>query len=108
LVHRPQLAAPPVEEFERPDGVADFVAQVVGPSAEGVDALERRAMLAGREPGDDAEVLVMRGGEPRAVLQRLPPRDGFRPRGAEPPQIRLERHSLVLRKKISAAASATD
>ena len=46
VVQAVELAPPPVEQLERPPGIADLVAQVVGPSAEGVDAAERRPMLA--------------------------------------------------------------
>jgi hypothetical protein len=48
-------------------GVADFVAEVVGPAAEGVDVVEILVEVFRQQEADDVEVLVVVGGEPAGV-----------------------------------------
>jgi hypothetical protein len=55
--------APCVEKLEGNGGAGDFVAEVVGDAAEGVNALEVGADAFGEEEGGDVEVLVVGGGE---------------------------------------------
>ena len=77
LVHGPQLAAPPFQKLDRSRGVADLVAQVVGPAAKGVDALKCRSVFARRQPGHHAEVFVVRGRQVGTVGAGFVARDAF-------------------------------
>ena len=47
--------------------IADFVAQVVGPAAVGVDVVEILVQALGQQEADHVEVLVMVGGQPARV-----------------------------------------
>ena len=53
---------PPVEEFECAEVVWDFVAEVVGPAAVGVEVVEMLVEIFGEKPGDDVKVFVVMGG----------------------------------------------
>src|SRR5579859_4544565 len=59
-----EFALPPVEEFEGAGRVRNFVAEVVGPAAVGVDIIEMLMKLFRQKPGDDFEIFVMMRGEP--------------------------------------------
>ena len=63
-----EFALPLVEQFERGGGVADFVAQIVGDAAVGVDVEEMLAQAAGKKPAGDGEVFVVGAGEAGAVF----------------------------------------
>ena len=63
-----EFALPLIEEFERGGGVSDFVAEIVGDAAVGVDVEEMLAQAAGKEPAGDGEIFVMRAGEAGAVF----------------------------------------
>jgi hypothetical protein len=52
--------------FEQGQGliaIADFVAEIVGDAAVGVDGVEVRAQSFGQKPGGDVEVFVVRFGQ---------------------------------------------
>ena len=68
-----QFLLPPIEQLRARDGVRNFVAEIVGPAAIGVDIVEMLVEFLGEQPGDDIEILVVMRGEPARVLLR-----GFR------------------------------
>ena len=72
-----KFTLPLVEEFEGGGGVADFVAEVVGDAAVGVDVEEMLAQAAGKKPAGDGEILVVGAGEAGAVFA------GFSERGRD-------------------------
>src|SRR5208282_848389 len=45
-----QFSLPPVEQFERTGGVRDFVAEIIGPAAVGVDVVEMLVKRFGEKP----------------------------------------------------------
>jgi hypothetical protein len=51
-----------VEQFEGPLRIGDFVAEIVGPAAVGVDVVEMLVEFFGEKPGDYVEILVVVGG----------------------------------------------
>src|SRR5579859_6264917 len=65
-----EFALPPIEKFEGAIRVGNFVAEVVGPAAVGVDVVEMLVEFFGEEPGDDVEIFVVVRGEPTGVLLR--------------------------------------
>src|SRR5690349_6563865 len=65
-----EFALPPIEELERPHGVGDFVAEVVGPAAVSVYVIEMLVKRFWKKPGDDLEVFVVMRGEPVGVFLR--------------------------------------
>ena len=78
-VHLVQLLAPPAEQAQTLLLVADLVAQIVGPAAEGVDVVEILVQALGQQEADDVEILVVMGGQPARVGF------GFRRRCSGPP-----------------------
>ena len=66
-----EFVLPLIEEFERGRGVADFVAQIVGDAAVGVDVEEMLAQAAGKEPTGDGEIFVVGAGQAGAVFAGL-------------------------------------
>ncbi len=58
-----EFAAPEIEESQRLLCIADFVAEIVGNPAVGIDSMEVRAEALGQKPGCDVEVLVVCFGE---------------------------------------------
>ena len=66
-----QLGLPPVQQLERAGGAGDFVAQVVGPTAVGIDIVEMLMQAARQQPGNDIEVFVVVRGQPAGVVLRL-------------------------------------
>ncbi len=48
--------------------LADFVAQIVGPAAEGIDVVKILMQTFGQQEGDDVEILVVVRGQPARVL----------------------------------------
>ncbi len=68
FVTRVEFAFPPVEEFDGAIAVGNFVAEIVGPAAVGVDVIEMLVELLGEEPGDDVEIFVVMRGEPTGVF----------------------------------------
>src|SRR5690242_550289 len=67
LVHGLEFLAPPREQAQAFGGVADLVAEVVGPAAKRVDIVEILVQAFGQQKSYDVEVLVMMGGEPARV-----------------------------------------
>ncbi len=76
LVAGVELVLPLIEQFERGGGVADFVAQVVGDAAVGIDVKEMLAQAARQEPAGNGEIFVVRAGETGAVLAGFGERGG--------------------------------
>jgi hypothetical protein len=74
--------------------IFDFIAQIVGPAAERVDALKRGSVFSRSEPGYHAEILVMRFRQVRTVSERLATRDNFRSAWSKAAQIIGERHEI--------------
>jgi len=62
-----ELGAELLEELEGFGAVGDFVAEVIGDAAEGVDVAEILAEVLGEEDGDDAEVFIVGVGEGAGV-----------------------------------------
>ncbi len=63
-----EFALPLVEQCERSGGVADFVAEIVGDAAVGVDVEEMLAQAARKKPAGDGEIFVVGAGEAGAVF----------------------------------------
>src|ERR1019366_9289394 len=63
-----EFALPLIQQFERGGGVADFVAQVVGDAAVGVEVEEMLAEAAGKKPAGDGKILVVGAGQAGAVF----------------------------------------
>ena len=61
------------EQAQALGAVADLVAQIVGPAAEGVDVVEILMQPLGQQEADDVEILVMMRGQPARVLLGLRP-----------------------------------
>ncbi len=57
-----ELRLPLIEQGERCRGIADFITEIVGDSAIGVNVQEVLTQLLGQKPGRDGEVFVMRAG----------------------------------------------
>ncbi len=70
-VHLIQLLAPPGQQAQALLLVADLIAQVVGPAAEGVHVIEILVQALGQQKADDVEVLVVMGGQPARVSFRV-------------------------------------
>jgi hypothetical protein len=62
-----EFALPLIEKFERGGCVADFVAEVVGDAAIGVNVEEMLSQVSRKKPAGDGEVFVVRAGEVGAV-----------------------------------------
>ena len=62
------VLAPPAEQPQAFGRVADLVAQIVRPAAEGVDVVEILMQALGQKKADDVEVFVVMGGQPARVL----------------------------------------
>lgn len=54
-----QFAAPPLEEFHRPNGICDFIGKIVGPSAIGIDGGKMGSQIAREPQVGHREVLVV-------------------------------------------------
>ena len=67
LVAGVQFPAPQIEKRQSRGVVADFVAQIVGDAAVGVDGMKVRPQRLGQEPRGDVEVFVVRLGQVAAV-----------------------------------------
>ena len=70
-VHRVEFPAPPREQAQALRRVADLVAEIVRPAAERIDVVEILMQMLGQQEADDVKVLVMGGGEPARVGERL-------------------------------------
>ena len=57
-----EFALPPIEEFEGAIWVGDFVAEIVGPAAVGVDVVEMLVEFFGEKPGHYVEIFIVVGG----------------------------------------------
>src|SRR5579864_8877023 len=66
-----ELTLPLIQQCERGGGITDFVAEVVGDAAVGVDVEEMLAQPARKKPAGDGEILVVRAGQPGAVFASL-------------------------------------
>jgi hypothetical protein len=66
-----ELPPPPGQQLQRAVPVPDFVPEIVGPSAEGVERRVVVAQGARQQPAEDAEVLVAAVGQAPAPLPRL-------------------------------------
>jgi len=66
-VHVVQLFAPPGQQAQAFGGVADLVAEVVSPAAEGVDVVEILMQPLGQQERDHVEIFVMPGGQPTRI-----------------------------------------
>ena len=67
-----QFAAPPCEQAQALRGIADFVAQIVRPAAEGIDVVEILMQPLGQQEADHVEILVVMGGQPARVARPRP------------------------------------
>ena len=76
LVAGVEFGLPFVEQCQRRGGVADFVAEIVGDAAVGVDVEEILTQMFGQEPGGNGKVFVVRAGELAAVFVGLGERGG--------------------------------
>jgi hypothetical protein len=65
-----EFLLPPIEEFEGAIRVGDFIAEIIGPAAIGVDVVEMLVEFFGKEPGDNVEIFVVMGGKPARVFLR--------------------------------------
>ena len=74
LVHPLQLPAPPLQQPQALLRVADLVAQVVGPAAEGVHVVEVLVQPARKQERHHVEVLVVARGQPARVFLGFLPR----------------------------------
>ena len=77
LVHGFQLASPPLEQFEAAAAVADFVTQIVGPAAIGVDVVKIPVQSFGQQKTYDVEILVVVGGQPAGIRLGIFQRPSF-------------------------------
>ena len=68
-----EFLLPLVQQLERAGGIGNFVAQIVGPAAVGVDIVEMLVQARGQQPGDHVEIFVVMRGQPARVALRLPP-----------------------------------
>ena len=66
-----EFATPQIEQRQRLRGVANFVAQIVGDAAVGVDGMKVRTQRLGQKPRGDVEILVVRLGQPLAPGARF-------------------------------------
>ena len=62
-----QLRPPPGEQLERLVSVFDFIPEIVGPAAEGINVIKVLTQFPRQRPGDDREILVMSQGYPAAI-----------------------------------------
>ena len=67
-IHPIQFVPPPFEQAQTFFRIADFVGQIVGPAAIGVDIVEILVQMFGQQETDDMEIFVVMGGEPAGVL----------------------------------------
>ena len=70
-VHGVEFAAPPLQQAQAFAAIADLVAQIVGPAAVRVDVVEILVQALGQQEADDVEILVVMGGQPAGVGERL-------------------------------------
>src|SRR5690242_5421731 len=70
VIAKVKFTLPPVQELERAHGIGHFVAQIIGPTAVGIDVVEMLMKRFGEKPGAYVEVFVMMRGEPVCVLLR--------------------------------------
>ncbi len=68
--------APPGEQAQAFRGVADLVAQIVGPAAERIDVVEILMQALGQQKTDDVEIFVMMRRQPARVGERFLRRPG--------------------------------
>jgi len=68
FVAKTEFVVPPVEKFKGPCGVWNFVAEVVGPTAVGVDIVKMLVKFLRQQPRNDVEIFVMMRGEPFGEL----------------------------------------
>ncbi len=67
-IHGLEFAAPPGQQAQAFLAVTNFVAQIVGPTAEGVDVIEVLVQPLGQQKADYVEVFVMMRGQPAGIL----------------------------------------
>src|ERR1700722_7534597 len=63
-----EFALPPIKQFEGSLFFRDFVTEIVGPAAIGVDIIEMLVKIFREQPRDYVEILVVMRGEPARVL----------------------------------------
>src|SRR5208282_4401925 len=63
-----EFGLPLIEQGERGCGIADFVAEIVGDAAVGVDVEKMLAQAAGEKPGGYGEIFVVGAGQVGAVF----------------------------------------
>jgi len=66
-----QFGFPLIEQCQRGPSVSDFVTQIIGDAAVGVDIAEVLAEAARKKPGGDGKILVMAAGQTAAVFAGL-------------------------------------
>jgi hypothetical protein len=71
LIAESELGLPPIEQLERTVCVRYFIAEVIRPTAIGVDVIEMPMQTARQQPGDYLEIFVMMGGQPTCVALRI-------------------------------------
>src|SRR5712692_168090 len=63
-----QLALPPMEQIQSARRIGNFVAEIIGPAAVGIDVVEMLVQRFGEKPRYDVEIFVVTSGEPLRVL----------------------------------------
>ena len=66
-----QLPLPPVEQIEAARVFVDFIGQIVGPAAVGIDRVKMRPQSPRQEPAGDVKILVVRVGKAPTVSLAL-------------------------------------
>src|SRR3954471_3404034 len=84
VVHPVQKLTPPRQKPESLRFVGDFIAQIIGPAAEGVDVVEVLMEVLRQQKADYVEILIVMGGEPACVCLRLNPCPGTTERIVRP------------------------
>lgn len=69
-----EFALPPIEEFEGALFLRDFVAEIIGPAAIGVEVVEMLPQPPRQHAAGDGEILVVAAGQPPAVAAASPQR----------------------------------
>src|SRR5262249_47638734 len=62
-----QFRTPPAQEFQRMLNIPDFVPQIIGPAAVGIDIVEMLVQPPRKEPRNHGKVFVMRRRQPPAI-----------------------------------------
>src|SRR5262249_21778476 len=86
-VEIPQLPAPPGEQLAGSLTITDLISQVIRPATEGINRLKGWPQSTGRQPGDDAEALVMLARETGTIVESPRWAQPFGGVGTESPEV---------------------